>query len=128
MSKLLAMVFDCPHKADEVRTMLYRMKDNCQLDIKETAVIANYEDGSTRFSQDTNFFSSEQRMAQRVGLLTAAIAGVTPSLLLDVFDAERIDRTMNEVRTCKFIDDLHRELKPCTSALLLFATAEQRAK
>jgi uncharacterized membrane protein len=128
MSKLLAMIFDGPHKADEVRTMLYRMKDDCRLDIEETAVIATYGDGSTRFSQDANFFHSDQRIVRRVGLLTAAIAGMPSAVMTDSSDARWVERLVDQTNARKFINSMKRELKPRTSALLTFVTAEQREK
>jgi len=57
-SRLVALVFDDPYTAEEARADLRRMGGEGLLDIDETALIATYNDGRLRVSQDVNIAAS----------------------------------------------------------------------
>ncbi|MGH9882108.1 MAG: hypothetical protein ACRD6N_11790 [Pyrinomonadaceae bacterium] len=54
MSKLIALAFDDPYKADEARAALHRMEGEGLLDMDETAVIVKKVDEKVRITQDVN--------------------------------------------------------------------------
>ena len=78
VSKLVALVFDDPYKAEEARAVLHRLGGEGLLEIEETTLIVRFADGRTRVSQDVDVAADGQRIGHVAGLVTAALTGTLP--------------------------------------------------
>src|SRR5258707_11514958 len=102
-SKLVALVFDDPYRGEEARAALHRMGGEGLLEIDETALIAKYEDGRIRTSQDINVVNKGQKAGHIIGLITAAISGSMPFILAGTVAGKLVGKLMDHGITNKFI-------------------------
>jgi uncharacterized membrane protein len=123
-SKLVALVFDDPYKADEARAALLRMGGEGLLEIDETALIARYKDGKTRLSQDVNVAATGKQIGHIAGLVAAAVTGTMPFILAGTLTGRLIGRLSDRGITNDFMRRMKTELAPGTSALIVYARSD----
>lgn len=129
-SKLVAVVFDDPYKAEEARAALHRMGGEGLLEIDETALIVKYADGRGRVSQDVNIAANGEKVGHIAGLLTAAVTGTFPFILAGTVGGWLVGKIADHGITNSFIAKVKKEVGPGTSALILLARSDdaRRAK
>ena len=123
-NKLIALVFDDPYKADEVRAALNRMAGEGLAEIDETAVIVKKADGKIKVSQDLNEVEKDQHIGHIAGLITAAVTGTIPFILGGTIAGRLVGKLRDDGITNKFLKRVQEELKPGTSILVLFARSD----
>jgi uncharacterized membrane protein len=123
MSKLIALVFDDPYKADEARAALLRMEGEGLCEIDESAVISKKEGEKIRVSQDVNVVANRQQTGQTLGILAATLTGTLPLIGVGKLIGKLVGRFTDNGVTNSFIDKVKKELGPNTSALLLYITS-----
>jgi len=130
MSKLIALVFDDPYKADEARAALFRMEGEGLLDIDETAVVVRKDGEKVRITQDTNIVSKTQQTGHLIGILAANLTGTMPFILAGTIAGKIFGNLIDNGVTNSFISKVKKELEPGKSALLICAKAdaEQRKR
>ena len=130
MSKLIALVFDDPYKADEARAALFRMEGEGLLDIDETAVVVRKDGEKVRITQDTNIVSKRQQTGHLIGIIAANLTGTMPFILAGTIAGKIFGSLTDNGVTNSFINKVKKELEPGKSALLICARsdAEQRKK
>ena len=129
MSKLMALVFDDPYKADEARAALLRMEGEGLCDIEESAVISKKEGEKTRVSQDINVVENRHQTGKTIGIIVASLTGTLPLIGIGELAGYLIGRFTDNGVTNSFIKDVQKELGPNTSALLTFgSTAGEQAR
>jgi uncharacterized membrane protein len=128
--KLVAVVFDDPYKAEEARAALHRMGGEGLLEIDETALIVKYADGRGRVSQDVNIAANGEKAGHLAGLVTAAITGRFPFILVGTLGGWLVGKIIDHGITNSSIAKVKKEVTPGTSALILLARsdAERRRK
>jgi uncharacterized membrane protein len=124
-SKLVAVVFDDPYKAEEARAALHRMGGEGLLDIDETALIAKYTDGKMRVSQDVNIAANGEKIGHLAGLLTAAVTGTFPFILAGTVGGWLVGKLTDHGITNAFIGKVKKEVGPNTSALIVLARSDE---
>ena len=122
MSKLMALVFDDPYKADEARAALLRMEGDGLCQVEESAVISRKEGDKVRVSQDVNVVANRQKTGQKIGLLAATLTGTLPLIGLGELAGHLIGRFTDHGVTNSFINKIKKELGPNTSALLTYGS------
>jgi len=129
-SKLVALVFDDPYKAEEAKAAIHRMGGEGLLDVDETAIIAKDKAGKVRSSQDVNNTAKDQHIGHIVGLVVGAITGTLPYILAATIAGRLIGRLTDHGITNKFIKEVTKEIQPNTSALIILGRSdpERRAK
>jgi uncharacterized membrane protein len=123
MSKLIALVFDDPYKADEARAALLRMEGEGLCEIDESAVISKKEGENIRVSQDVNMVADRQQTGQTLGILAATLTGTLPLIGVGKLIGKLVGRFTDNGVTNSFIEKVKKELGPNTSALLLYITS-----
>jgi uncharacterized membrane protein len=123
MSKLIALVFDDPYKADEARAALLRMEGDGLCELDESAVISKKEGEKIRVSQDVNMVADRQQTGQTLGILAATLTGTLPLIGVGKLIGKLVGRFTDNGVTNSFIDKVKKELGPNTSALLLYITS-----
>jgi uncharacterized membrane protein len=123
-SKLIALVFDDPYKADEVRAALRRMGGEGLLEIDELAVIEKRTGGKVRISQDTDVTAQGQHIGHMVGIVVAAITGTMPFIFAGTVAGRLIATVRDDGITSKFIRQVKEKLEPDTSALILLGRSD----
>jgi uncharacterized membrane protein len=98
------------------------------IELKETALIRKYPDGKTRISRDVDVEEKEQKVGHLVGLLTAAVTGTMPFVMLGTLAGRLLGRETDHGITNKFIKDVTKELKPRTSVLILLARSDEERR
>ena len=129
-SKLVAVVFDDPYKAEEARAALHRMGGEGLLEIDETALIVKYADGRGRVSQDVNIAANGEKAGHLAGLVTAAVTGTFPFIIAGTVGGWLVGKLTDHGITNSFIGKVKKEVGPGTSALIVLARsdAERRGK
>lgn len=127
-SKLVALIFDDPYKADEARAALNRMGGEGLLEIDETAIIVKKADGKIRVSQDTNVVENTRHIGHVAGLITAALTGTMPFILGGTIAGKLIGKLRDDGITNKFLKSLEEELQPNTSVLVVYARSEKERR
>jgi uncharacterized membrane protein len=129
-SKLVAVVFDDPYKAEEARAALHRMGGEGLLEIDETAMVVKYADGSGRVSQDVNVAANGEKVGHLAGLITAAVTGTFPFIIAGTVGGWLVGKLTDHGITNSFIARVKKEVVPGTSALIVLARsdAERRGK
>jgi uncharacterized membrane protein len=94
------------------------------LEIDETAVIVKKPDGKIRVSQDRDIVENSQHVGHIAGLVTAALTGTLPFILVGTIDGELNGKLLDHDITNKFLKTLQKELQPNTSVLVLFARSD----
>jgi uncharacterized membrane protein len=125
-SKIVALVFDDPYKADEVRAALLRMEGEGLLDIAETAVLSKKDAKNIRITQDANPVQTGKNIGRLVGSIAGMVLPIPFVLPLlgpqaGSFLANLTDKGIKN----KFVKELQKELQPGTSILILLASAER---
>ena len=123
-SKLVALVFDDPYKAEEARAAVHRMGGAGLLEIDETALIVKDADGKMRMSQDVNIVEKGQKVGHIAGLLAAILTGTLPFIMAGSLAGRLLGRLTDHGITNKFLRDVSTELQPETSVLILFARSD----
>src|SRR5947207_4393543 len=80
-SKLIALVFDDPYKADEARAAIRRMSGEGLLESDEAALVIKDEEGKTRVTQETDVVAKHQHIGHIAGLAAAALTGTMPFIM-----------------------------------------------
>jgi uncharacterized membrane protein len=119
-NRLVALVFDDPYKADEARAELRRASGEGLLEIGETALIEKRADGKVRVSQDTDTVEKDQKIGHIAGLVTAALTGTLPFILGGTIAGKLIGKLHDNGITNAFLKSIDDELRPGTSALVLY--------
>lgn len=129
MSRLVALMFTDPFRADEARAAAYRMGVEGLMDLDETGVVIKQKDGKVRVSQDLNVVANRDG-GQMIGALMAAVTGVTPATPHDAPRGRLIGKLIDYAVTNRFIQHISADLQPGMSALILLARsdAERRQK
>jgi len=122
-SRLVALVFNDPHLGEEARVALHRMDGEGLLETDETALIAKYEDGRIRTSQDLKVLTNKKG-GHIIGLFAAAISGTMPFVLTGVVGGRLLGSLLDNVVANKFIKSVTKEMGRCTSALIMIARSE----
>ena len=125
MSKLIALVFDDPYKADEARAALFRMEGEGLLDIGETAVVVRKDGEKVRVTQDTNIVSKRQQTGHLIGIIAANLTGTMPLILAGTIAGKLFGKVTDNGVTNSFITKVKKELEPGKSALLLCAKSDE---
>jgi len=128
MSKLVALVFDDPYKADEARAALFRMEGEGLLDIDETAVVVKKDGERVRVTQDTNIVSKRQQTGHLIGIIAANLTGTMPLILAGTIAGKIFGRVTDDGVTNSFIDKVKKELEPGKSALLICAKSDEERR
>ena len=121
MTKLIALIFDDPYKADEARAALFRMEGEGLLDIDETAVVVRKDGEKVRITQDTNIVSKRKQTGHLIGIVAANITGTMPLILAGTIAGKIFGKLTDNGVTNSFIDKVKKQLQPGKSALLLCA-------
>ena len=121
MSKLIALVFDDPYKADEARAALFRMEGEGLLDIDETVVVVKKDGENVRVTQDTNIVSKRKQTGHLIGIIAANLTGTMPLILAGTIAGKIFGKLTDNGVTNSFIDrvkkkSLSPESWPCSSA------------
>ena len=127
-SQLIALVFDDPYKADEAKAALNRMGGEGLLEIDETAVVVRNADGKLRLTQDVNVVAKDQKFGHIAGLVTAAITGTMPFIMVGTLAGKLIGKLTDHGITNKFVKDVGNEIQPGTSALILLARSDEERR
>jgi len=129
-TRLVAVVFDDPYKAEEARAALHRMGGEGLLHIDETALIAKYVDGTARVSQDVNVAENGEKVGHLAGLITAAVTGTFPFILAGTVGGWLVGKLTDHGITNDFIAKVKKEVGPGTSALIVLGRSdpERRAR
>ena len=125
MSKLIALVFDDPYKADEARAALFRMEGEGLLDIDETAFVVRKDGEKVRITQDTNIVSKRQQTGHLIGIIAANLTGTMPLILAGTIAGKIFGKITDDGVTNSFIDKVKEELEPGKSALLICAKSDK---
>ena len=128
MSKLIALVFDDPYKADEARAALFRMEGEGLLDIDETAVVVRKDGEKVRITQDTNIVSKRQQTGHLIGIIAANLTGTMPLILAGTIAGKIFGKITDDGVTNSFINKVKKELEPGKSALLICANADRERR
>jgi uncharacterized membrane protein len=128
MSKLIALVFDDPYKADEARAALFRMEGEGLLDVDETAVVVKKDGEKIRVTQDTNIVSKRKQTGHVIGLIAATLTGTRPFILAGTIAGKIFGGLTDNGVTNSFIDKVKEELGPGKSALLLCAKSDEERR
>src|SRR5262245_43382693 len=108
-SRLIALVFDDPYKADEAKAAMNRMGGEGLLEIDETAVIIKKADGKVKMSQDVNVVAKDQKIGHVLGLVTAAVTGTIPFILAGTLSGRLLGRLTDHGITNKFVKEISKE-------------------
>ncbi len=124
MSKLVALVFDDPYKADEARAAVRRMAGEGLLDLEESALVIKDADGKLRVAQDENAPAKSQKIGHVIGLIGAAVTGIFPVILGATVAGRLLGRLTDHGVTNRFLNDVKTELQLGTSALVVYAQSD----
>jgi uncharacterized membrane protein len=127
-NRLVALVFDDCYKADEARAALRRMVGEGLLQIGETALIEKHPDGRIRVSQDTDTVEGDKRIGHIAGLVTAAVTGIMPLILVGTIGGKLIGKLRDNGITDAFLKDLQEKVQPNTSTLVLFGRSNPEGR
>ena len=111
-NKLIALVFDDPYKADEVRAALNRMAGEGLAEIDETAVIVKKADGKIKVSQDLNEVEKDQHIGHIAGLITAAVTGTIPFILGGTIAGRLVGKLRDDGITNNFLKRFRKNYNP----------------
>jgi uncharacterized membrane protein len=123
-SKLIALVFDDPYKADEAHAALKRLAGEGLLETDETAVIVRTADGKTTASQAENVVKKDRKIGHVVGLVAAAVTGTVPLIMAATVAGALIGKITDHGITNKFVKQVQDELQPGTSALVVLGRSD----
>lgn len=118
-SKLLALLFDDPYKADDVRALIHRLESDGLSEMDEAAVIVRKADGRTRVTQDLEIIAEGRPLGHVASLVASALTGTAPFVLVGTAVGRVIGRLNVHGLTNRFVQGVGRELRPGTSALIL---------
>jgi uncharacterized membrane protein len=127
-SKLIALAFDDPYKADEAHAALNRMEGEGLLESDETAVIVRALDGKVRLSQDVDEVAKDKQLGHIVGLVAAAVTGTMPLILAGTVGGALIGKLTDHGITNSFVQRVRDELQPGTSALVILARSDPQRR
>ena len=123
-TKLMALVFDDPYKADEAHAAINRMAGEGLLDTDETAVIVRSTDGKAHVSQDKDVVTSDRRVGHIVGLVAAAATGTVPLIMVGTLSGMLIGKLTDHGITNAFVKGVEKQLQPGTSALIILGRSD----
>jgi uncharacterized membrane protein len=127
-SRLVALIFDDPYKAEEAKAALHRMGGEGLLEIDETAFAAKYADGKVRVSQDVNFVGRDQKIGHIAGLLAATVTGTLPFIMVGTLAGRLLGKLTDHGITNKFLKHVSSQLQPDTSVLIVLAHSDDERR
>ena len=125
MSHLIALMFDDEYSADEARAALRRMAGEGLLALHEAAIITMGREGEKHVRQDVDAVAKTQHVGHIAGLVAAAVTGTMPLIMVGTLAGRLIGRLQDTGVTNSLIKRVQQELRPGTSALLIYAESDR---
>ena len=122
-NNLYALAFDDQYKADEARTLFRRMAGEGLLVLDQTAVVVVGLDGKATVTQDVDVTSSRRMQGHWVGIVAAAVTGVTPLIMAGTIAGQLVGRLTDHGITTQTMKPIVDALAPETSALFVIGFA-----
>jgi uncharacterized membrane protein len=122
-NNLFVMAFDDEYKADEARALFKRMAGEGLLTLDETAVVIVGIDGKARITEDDDVTSSRRMQGHFLGIVAAAITGVSPLIMVGTVAGQAVGRLTDHGITKRMMKPIADALTSGTSALLVLGHA-----
>ena len=131
VNNLYALAFDDEYKADEARALFKRMDGEGLLALDQTAVVMVGIDGKAKITQDEDVTSARRTQGHWLGIVAAAVTGVTPLIFAGTIAGQVVGRLTDHGITKQMMKPIADALTPGTSALFVLGRAtndENRAR
>jgi uncharacterized membrane protein len=122
-NNLWALAFDDQYKADEARVLFRRMAGEGLLVLQESAVATVGLDGKATITQDVDVTSTRRNQGHWVGIVAAAITGITPLIMAGTIAGQVVGRLTDQGITKQKMQPIIDALQPETSALFVLGYA-----
>lgn len=124
MSHLIALIFDDPFKGEEALATVHRMAGDGLLDLEDSVLIKNSQDGHFSVIQEDQVISKSQKAGHLLGLVAAAVSGTVPVILGGTLAGRLVGKVMDHGITHRFVKHLKTEVLPGTSALVMLGDSD----
>jgi uncharacterized membrane protein len=124
-SNLYALAFDDEYKADEARALFKRMAGEGLLVLDQTAVVVVGLDGKAKITQDVDVTSNRRMQGHWLGIVAAAVTGVTPLILVGTIAGQVVGHLTDHGITKQEMKPIAEALMPGTSALFGLGRVEK---
>lgn len=124
MSHLIALIFDDPFKGEEALAAVHRMAGDGLLDLEDSVLIKNSEDGHFSVIQEDQVIRKSQKAGHLLGLVAAAVSGTVPLILGGTLAGRLVGKMMDHGITHRFVKHLKTEVLPGTSALVMLGDSD----
>ena len=124
MSHLIALIFEDPFKGEEARAAVHRMAGDGLLELEDSVLIKNSQDGHMTVSQEDKVIRKGQKAGHLLGLVAAAVSGTMPLILGGTLAGRLVGKLMDHGITHRFVKNLKSEVEPGTSALVMLGESD----